>query len=158
MQLTTEKGTTMINTEHSSKAPHSTGIFATLRALLHVQGSGALTALPLPLARGVLLLAPAVASANSAHSFSAGVTLGSGPGSGARQLELAAPLRLAGVPYFYAAGSGVAVSDETHDVYVADTGNRRVDEFEPDGMFVRAWGWGVGAGGFGFETCGPKAA
>jgi DNA-binding beta-propeller fold protein YncE len=50
------------------------------------------------------------------------------------------------------AGSGVAVSATTHDVYVADTENHRVDEFKSDGAFVRAWGWGVG-GGSGFETC-----
>lgn len=47
---------------------------------------------------------------------------------------------------------GVAVNDVTKDVYVADTGNDRVDEFDSDGAFVRAWGWGV-AGGIGFETC-----
>jgi len=35
------KGTTVINTEHSPKAPHSTGIFAALRALLRIKGSGA---------------------------------------------------------------------------------------------------------------------
>jgi hypothetical protein len=51
-----------------------------------------------------------------------------------------------------AAGSGVAVSSTSHDVYVADTQNHRVDEFGPDGSFVRAWGWGVGLG-IGFERC-----
>jgi hypothetical protein len=50
------------------------------------------------------------------------------------------------------AGSGVAVSSTSHDVYVADTQNHRVDEFGPDGSFVRAWGWGVGLG-IGFERC-----
>jgi hypothetical protein len=40
---------------------------------------------------------------------------------------------------------GIAVDDATTgpnqgDVYVADTGNHRVDEFEADGTFVRAWG------------------
>jgi hypothetical protein len=35
------KGTTVINTEHSSKAPHSTGIFAALRAFLRLKGCGA---------------------------------------------------------------------------------------------------------------------
>jgi hypothetical protein len=47
---------------------------------------------------------------------------------------------------------GVAVNEATHDVYVADSGNDRVDEFEANGTFVRAWGWGV-AGGLGLETC-----
>ncbi len=47
---------------------------------------------------------------------------------------------------------GVAVESATKLVYVADTGNERVDEFSSTGAFVRAWGWGVG-GGIGFETC-----
>lgn len=47
---------------------------------------------------------------------------------------------------------GVAVNGTTKRVYVADTGNNRVDEFTSSGLFVRAWGWGV-AGGIGFETC-----
>jgi hypothetical protein len=52
-----------------------------------------------------------------------------------------------------AAGSGVAVSVQSHDVYVADTGNRRVDEFEAGGTFVRAFGWGVLDGEAKLETC-----
>src|ERR1700685_3423228 len=60
-----------------------------------------------------------------------------GPGSGPGELE---------------GPEGVAVNDATGNVYVADTGNDRIDEFEPDGAFVRAWGWGV-AGGRKFETC-----
>src|SRR6202034_2333615 len=36
-----EKGTTVTNTEHSPKARHNTGFFATLRALLSSQGTGA---------------------------------------------------------------------------------------------------------------------
>jgi len=40
------KGTTVINTEHTSKAPHSTGIFAALRAFLHLKGSGAPSSTP----------------------------------------------------------------------------------------------------------------
>jgi hypothetical protein len=43
-------------------------------------------------------------------------------------------------------GSGVAVDDVTHDVYVADTGNHRIDEFSAAGTFIRAWGWGVADG------------
>ena len=35
------------------------------------------------------------------------------------------------------------VDEVTHDVYVADTGNQRVDEFTSAGLFVHAWGWGV---------------
>ena len=45
-------------------------------------------------------------------------------------------------------GSGVAVDNESGDVYVADTGNHRIDEFDPakpaSERFVRAWGLHVG--------------
>jgi NHL repeat len=60
------------------------------------------------------------------------------PGPGAGQLE---------------APEGVAVNDATGDVYVADVGNARIDEFEADGKFVRAWGWGVATGTGALETC-----
>ena len=36
--------------------------------------------------------------------------------------------------------SGIAIDDTTGDVYVADTGNGRVAEFEPDGTFVLGFG------------------
>ncbi len=48
---------------------------------------------------------------------------------------------------------GVAVDRSTGDVYVADKANDRVDEFEEDGTFVRAWGWGVVDGKSEFEVC-----
>jgi DNA-binding beta-propeller fold protein YncE len=54
-----------------------------------------------------------------AHSLSFG---GKGTGSG----ELTEP-------------SGVAVNDETEDVYVADKGDKRVEEFSKDGLFVTAF-------------------
>ena len=38
---------------------------------------------------------------------------------------------------------GVAVNDTTGDVYVADKGNNRIDQFTSGGTFVQAWGWGV---------------
>jgi hypothetical protein len=38
---------------------------------------------------------------------------------------------------------GVAVDQASGDVYVADAKNKRIDEFEASGSFVRAWGWGV---------------
>jgi hypothetical protein len=42
--------------------------------------------------------------------------------------------------------SGVAVNQATGDVYVADPGNARIDEFDSSGAFIRAWGWGVADG------------
>ncbi len=49
--------------------------------------------------------------------------------------------------------SGLAVSSEGN-VYVADTNNNRVQEFNPSGGFIRAWGKNVvSGGGTGFEVC-----
>ena len=94
----------------------------------------------------LLIAAPALATKTHflTHSFGS-------PGSGAGQLSLLAYTE--GAP-----DSGVAVNSTTHDVYVADTGNHRVDQFEANGTFVRAWGWGVVAGGLGgFEICTPAS-
>jgi hypothetical protein len=49
--------------------------------------------------------------------------------------------------------SGLAVNDVSHDVYVADTGNHRVDEFSAAGGLVRAWGWGVATGASELQVC-----
>jgi hypothetical protein len=48
---------------------------------------------------------------------------------------------------------GLAVNASTHDLYVADRANYRVDEFTASGSFIRAWGWGVADGLPAFETC-----
>jgi hypothetical protein len=90
-----------------------------------------------------LTLATASASALATHRFVSG--FGS-PGQGAGELALTGGTE-------EAAGSGVAVNSTTHDVYVADTGNARVDEFTAAGTFVRAWGWGVADGLPTSETC-----
>ncbi len=85
---------------------------------------------------GVLVLGVAGAGSASAltvHAFS--LSFGS-PGAGAG--ELSAP-------------AGVAVDDATHDVFVADTGNRRVDVFSAEGVFLLAFGANVG--GAGVDTC-----
>jgi hypothetical protein len=85
---------------------------------------------------GVLVLGVAPALAVSAHVLSL-PAIGSA-GSGAGQLELAA-------------SSEVAVNDQTGDIYVADTGNRRVDEFNDKGEFQFAFGANVG--GSGVDVC-----
>ena len=47
---------------------------------------------------------------------------------------------------------GVAI-DSSGDVYVADQGNNRIDEFSAAGAFIKAYGWGVSDGASQFETC-----
>jgi hypothetical protein len=80
---------------------------------------------------------PALAIRN--HVFSG--SIGSA-GSGASQLSSPA---------------SVAVDNSTgpaaRDLYVADTGNARIDQFDSSGNFIRAWGWGVADGTEVFETC-----
>lgn len=83
----------------------------------------------------VLALAAVPAFALNTHAFS--FSFGS---SGSAAGEVSSP-------------SGVAVNAVTHDVYVADSGNFRVDEFSSSGTFMRAWGWGVADGLPAFETC-----
>jgi hypothetical protein len=53
--------------------------------------------------------------------------------------------------------SGVAVNEATHDVYVADAGNRRVDQFDSAGNFIRAFGADVGGAGVNVCTTGCVA-
>jgi len=48
---------------------------------------------------------------------------------------------------------GVATDEETGRVYVADQGNHRINVFEPDGDFIRAFGWGVLNGESKFQVC-----
>ena len=85
---------------------------------------------------GAMAFASAPASAKQVHVYSRSF---GGPGEGAGEMDLVFWDDRTG----RGSGSGVAVNEETHDVYIADAGNHRVDEFEPDGTFVRAWGWGV---------------
>ncbi len=88
-------------------------------------------------------LAPTSARASRAHGFQS--SFGQ-PGEAAGQLALVPGAEKA-------AGSGVAVNSETHDVYVADTANNRVAEFTSAGSFVRAWGWGVQNGAQELQSC-----
>ncbi len=48
---------------------------------------------------------------------------------------------------------GIAVNDATHDVYVSDQENERIDEFDASGKFLLAWGWGVANGAEELQTC-----
>jgi hypothetical protein len=41
------------------------------------------------------------------------------------------------------AAQGIAVNQVSGDVYVTNQGNRRVEQYDADGDFVRAWGWDV---------------
>jgi hypothetical protein len=137
-----EKGTNVIHLKRSSRTPSTgTGLFATLRGALRLPGSGAPTrrlGLATALAiLGALATVAAPALAVNTHAFS---TSFAGVGSGAGQVALSS-------------NSGVAVNSTTHDVYVADTGNFRVEEFTSSGAFVRAWGWGVSDDLPMLETC-----
>ena len=71
------------------------------------------------------LLGGASAQAALTHDFSFAA-----PGSGAGQLK---------------DPSGIAVNTTTGDVYIADSGNRRVVQFDKDGNFIRTWGEEVNA-------------
>jgi DNA-binding beta-propeller fold protein YncE len=48
---------------------------------------------------------------------------------------------------------GMASDPVTGHLYVADSGNRRIDVFTAWGEFVSAWGWGVADGASEPETC-----
>jgi NHL repeat len=61
-----------------------------------------------------------------------------GPGEGAGQLQ---------------APEGLAINVTTGNLYVADTGNARIDEFDSTHSFLRAWGWGVADGGAELQSC-----
>lgn len=48
---------------------------------------------------------------------------------------------------------GVAVSPVSGDIFVADSGNARINEFTAWGEFVKAWGWGVRDGDSEPQVC-----
>jgi NHL repeat len=48
---------------------------------------------------------------------------------------------------------GVAVDPTSGNIFVADTSNNRIDEFNAEGIFQRAWGWGVKDGTSALQTC-----
>jgi sugar lactone lactonase YvrE len=91
----------------------------------------------------VALLALGASQAFASFTHIPSISFGS-PGSEAGQMQLSGESALE---------SEIAVNDTTHDVYVADTGNSRVDQFSSTGTFIRAWGWGVADGLPALETC-----
>ena len=87
-----------------------------------------------------LLAAPgALALTQRGHEYCASCTIGSrGAGDG----QLAHP-------------TGVAVNDQTGDLYVLDSANNRIERFDSGGEFLQAWGWGVTDASKEFQTCAP---
>jgi NHL repeat len=131
-------------TGRSESSPSaSKGLLATLRASTSAKGTrapspaGRLLSASLLAILALFALTAAPAQALEGYEPATPASFGE-PGPGAGQLE---------------APEGVAVNDETGDVYVADVGNARIDEFEADGKFLRAWGFGVATGAEAFETC-----
>jgi hypothetical protein len=91
------------------------------------------------------------AAAERLHTFEKTIAT---QGTGAGQLELAAPVPLiGGNGGDEQGGSGLAINNETHDLYIADTNNHRVDEYAATGSFIRAFGYGVLDGKTELETC-----
>jgi len=98
-------------------------------ARTHTLRIGALTALAF-----ALFLAMSASSASAALPASFGTE-----GSGAGQIQGEA--------------QGIAVDQESGDVYVADTGNARIDKFTSEGQFILAFGWGVADGSPELQVC-----
>jgi hypothetical protein len=96
---------------------------------------------------GLATIAPSAASAAQSHAFKEAFA---GPGDGAGRLQLVEPHVNANPKV---GGSGLAVDEETGDLYVADTANHRVSEFSSTGAFIRAFGWGVADGSPELEAC-----
>ncbi|MGH2903272.1 MAG: hypothetical protein ACRDK7_06780 [Solirubrobacteraceae bacterium] len=47
----------------------------------------------------------------------------------------------------------VAINEDSGNVYLADSGNHRLDEFSGDGRFLAAWGYGVSNGSDEYQVC-----
>jgi hypothetical protein len=84
--------------------------------------------------------APADALSQRGHVFSSAASFGS---SGSGEGQLSSPAAVAVSEVGEAAG----------DVYVADRGNNRIEQFDSSGNFVAAWGWGVKDGEKEAEVC-----
>jgi prepilin-type N-terminal cleavage/methylation domain-containing protein len=74
--------------------------------------------------------------------------------SGAYITEFGSPGTGAGQFYSSGAESPSAIGvDTSGNVYVADTGQYRVEKFNSSGTFLTMWGWGVQDGASALETC-----
>jgi hypothetical protein len=82
---------------------------------------------------GVVTGTAAFEVCNAPGPCRAGIT---GPGAG----QLATP-------------QGIAVDQDSGDVYVTNQNNRRIDKFDSSGNFLFAFGWGVDTGAAVLETC-----
>jgi len=143
--------------EHSPKAHYlGEGLFATLRAFICAKESGVpsyrRSFLLVFYASAILALTPGFALARDAHHFSS--AFGSA-GSGAGQLALRpfSDGKFVQPEPPQVAGSGLAVNAANGDLYIADTGNHRIDQFSASGVFTRSWGWGVENGSSELQTC-----
>jgi DNA-binding beta-propeller fold protein YncE len=112
--------------------------------MMRTKRLGLLTLCLLLCAAGATTVDAGAALAARAHVFS--LAFG-GPGSAAGSMSL-----LPGNAE-ETGGSGIAVNDVTHNVYVTDTENHRIDEFTSAGEFVRAWGRGVQTGAAELQEC-----
>jgi hypothetical protein len=93
----------------------------------------------------VLVLALGAAPAFAAKEYLVPGTPFGEAGSGSGQFK---------EPTGVAANASTELSEAASgDVYVADTGNNRVEQFTATRAFVRAWGWGVTDGKAEFEQC-----
>jgi sugar lactone lactonase YvrE len=137
----TRKGIKVNRTEHCESVQPSfqSGLTTTARYGLLRSGARSLR-LAAVFVSAIVVFALSDSSALGAQHHSYSYSFGS-RGSGAGQLSLLPPI------------SGLALNDETHVLYVADTRNRRVDEFTAAGKFIGAWGIGVADGKQELETC-----
>ena len=126
-----------------------TGLFGMLGSVLPRIGSGARSLVlsgfhgrvalgaTLALVASLALGSSSAVASQLPHAF---LSWFGSAGTGAGQFELSGE-------------AGVAVDQSTGDVYVADTGNHRVDEFTASGVFIHAFGWGVLNGAAAPQTC-----
>ena len=112
-----------------------------MRAAERKPGSGPAKAAALAVCALALLLIPAAASAAPPQLWQS-----CEEGSGAGQCDFP---------------RGIAADPHNGHVFVADQNNQRIDELNPLGQFIKAWGWdvvasGPGNTGSGFEICVPE--